>query len=453
MYTRKNALIDGRLLAYSCLFVTLLIVSTIAGVYTYVWLSNRSTNELTNSQNTTIIDALKNRPVEILVRDSNRVTSINKKTSLKVLPLKSCTQLNAGDTSTVLDNSFAFLLSYDKHSKSLPSCALKQIVAGYGRPDGSALIVGTLAQPKETLLFYESGTHNRGAIVPARSSAPATVEPIELNQLPTTVCTSTSLNVVAHQDDDLLFLSPDLLHDIQNGNCVRTVYLTAGDAGNSQPYWLSRQHGSQAAYTSMIAKNDDIWIERIVKLADKQYVTVASPKNNQKISLIFMHLPDGNVNGSGFRAYSYQSLAKLASGSIPIMNSVDGQSRYSSDEILSALVTIMNYYQPKIVRTLSTNYTLRDNPYVDHRDHNAAGSYGQAAFKQYGGASTSSLFTYLGYGIHGMAANVSSADYQQKQAAFLRYAKYDGGVCQTIIACESTNLYHYYLAAQYQSNY
>ena len=34
----------------------------------------------------------------------------------------------------------------------------------------------------------------------------------------------TTLNIVAHQDDDLLFLSPDLLHNIQAGRCVRTVY-------------------------------------------------------------------------------------------------------------------------------------------------------------------------------------------------------------------------------------
>ncbi len=37
--------------------------------------------------------------------------------------------------------------------------------------------------------------------------------------------------VVAHQDDSLLFLSPDLLHDIQAGDCVTTVYVTAGDGG------------------------------------------------------------------------------------------------------------------------------------------------------------------------------------------------------------------------------
>lgn len=48
-------------------------------------------------------------------------------------------------------------------------------------------------------------------------------------------------NVVAHQDDDLLFLSPDLLHDVQANRCVRTVFVTAGDAGRDATYWGGRE--------------------------------------------------------------------------------------------------------------------------------------------------------------------------------------------------------------------
>ena len=55
----------------------------------------------------------------------------------------------------------------------------------------------------------------------------------------------TTLNFVAHEDDDLLFLSPDLLHDLHNGKCVTTVLLTAGDAGDVSSYWLGREDGSK----------------------------------------------------------------------------------------------------------------------------------------------------------------------------------------------------------------
>lgn len=56
--------------------------------------------------------------------------------------------------------------------------------------------------------------------------------------------------------DDLLFLSPDLLHDIQAGRCVRTVYLTAGDAGRGERYWLGREDGVRAAYAQMAGVAD-----------------------------------------------------------------------------------------------------------------------------------------------------------------------------------------------------
>ena len=53
------------------------------------------------------------------------------------------------------------------------------------------------------------------------------------------------LTIVAHEDDDLIFISPDLLHAIQAGATVRTVYVTAGDDGMSASYWMSPGGGSQ----------------------------------------------------------------------------------------------------------------------------------------------------------------------------------------------------------------
>ena len=45
-----------------------------------------------------------------------------------------------------------------------------------------------------------------------------------------------SMNIVAHADDDILFLSPDLLDTIDEGGCVRTVYVTAGNDDRSAAY-------------------------------------------------------------------------------------------------------------------------------------------------------------------------------------------------------------------------
>src|SRR4051812_7184638 len=53
----------------------------------------------------------------------------------------------------------------------------------------------------------------------------------------------TLLNIVAHEDDDLLFLSPNLLQDIQTDHCVRTIVVTAGDGGAGTTYWEDREAG------------------------------------------------------------------------------------------------------------------------------------------------------------------------------------------------------------------
>ena len=41
------------------------------------------------------------------------------------------------------------------------------------------------------------------------------------------------LYIVAHQDDDLLFMNPDIQTSIAIGHIVKTAYLTAGDSCRS----------------------------------------------------------------------------------------------------------------------------------------------------------------------------------------------------------------------------
>src|SRR5436190_2190964 len=66
------------------------------------------------------------------------------------------------------------------------------------------------------------------------------------------------LNVVAHQDDDLLFLNPSILRAIAHGRRVRTIYMTAG---NIEPgYWPLREQGELAAYAYMAGRPNQ-WTE------------------------------------------------------------------------------------------------------------------------------------------------------------------------------------------------
>ena len=64
------------------------------------------------------------------------------------------------------------------------------------------------------------------------------------------------LSIVAHEDDDLIFQNPALLEAIADGDCVRTVYVTAGDAGKAKRYWHEREQGPRAAHAQMAGVAD-----------------------------------------------------------------------------------------------------------------------------------------------------------------------------------------------------
>ena len=49
------------------------------------------------------------------------------------------------------------------------------------------------------------------------------------------------MNIVAHQDDDILFMNPDIAHAIQGNHSILTVFLTAGDAGIGPAYMVTRE--------------------------------------------------------------------------------------------------------------------------------------------------------------------------------------------------------------------
>jgi LmbE family N-acetylglucosaminyl deacetylase len=411
-----------------------------------------------SERNSIVAQVLDQHPEPLLVGDYWRVVPIKQqfKPSLKITPLSDCFQPSGTLTSSswqtnLFKTKFAYLLSLDRSATNYPGCGLDQVIARYGRPNSSALIAGTLSSPKELLLFYDRGAHNSAPKTVLKT--PSTILPIALDELPYTSCpVPTIMNVVAHEDDDLLFMSPDLIHDVQAGHCVRTVYVTAGDGGIGQFYWLGRQQGSQAAYSKMLGA-DDIWVDRIVKLNDQEYITVSNPRGDSRVSLIFLHLPDGSPRGEGFGSTRHESLMKLESDRISQFDSVDGQSTYTSAQLTDALATLMHLYQPAEIRTQANSISRR---YPDHSDHMAVGHYTQKAYdlyetQQFEGKVTVPLKFYLGYPIHQLPQNVEGSDLQEKMSAFFAYANFDGGVCSSAAACSHDPAYGFYIDRQYTS--
>jgi len=116
-------------------------------------------------------------------------------------------------------------------------------------------------------------------------------------------------------------------------------------------------------------------------------------------------------------------------------------------------VKLMHTYSPATIRTQSPRNM--SDVYPDHSDHLAAGRFTQRAYQQYeqeqyANEVTIPISYYIGYPVHAMDSNVSGDDLQQKTAAFLAYAAFDGSVCGSVEQCQHTATYGSYLARQYK---
>src|SRR5262245_38346225 len=61
------------------------------------------------------------------------------------------------------------------------------------------------------------------------------------------------LNIVAHQDDDILFMNPDILNDVVAGHSQVTVYITAGNVDEDDwSYAMEREEGAIAGYQKLL---------------------------------------------------------------------------------------------------------------------------------------------------------------------------------------------------------
>ncbi|MBC7581913.1 PIG-L family deacetylase [Aeromicrobium sp.] len=429
-------------------------------------MSVSETNNLVE-RNASVTQALVDHHATNLVGDFRRLLTLQQPVAngaTTMITLDGCP--TAANAQTAMgarhgQGSFAYLLT-NVSGNAGHGCSLQATYAAYGRPSAVTITAGTSEQPLEALLFYDHGVQHRTARPPrplqifARPTQDLTVyndavQQLALSDLPPSACPGHNniVQVVAHQDDDLLFMNPDLLHSIQQGDCIRTVYLTAGDAGNSNYYWLGRERGAEAAYASLTGLPDE-WTNQTVKLGTREFATIVTSTSNPGISLLFLHLPDGG-SGGGFGSTGNESISRLISRADASIKTVDGQSSYSYGQLVLALEKIFDAYRPTEVRTQLT-YDF-GAMYTDHSDHKSAGQLAATAFMAFRTDNpTAKLAYYTGYPIRQLEPNVTGDDLYAKEQAFFAYSGYDPFVCGTASLCASRGDYGDYLSRQYRTD-
>lgn len=436
-----------------------LLISCGIGLYSFTLSYTQSIKayESNSSENALITSALQHHQVRTFAADYWRVYPIVqglkvKSTMPNPLPMDSCTQPRNVLTSKIwqkdaFSGSFAYLLTTNQTGTGYPGCSLATIKSTWGSPSDSLVISGTAAKPKTLLLFYDNGKNNRTTVY--KNFSPESLLR-NFSSLKDTACPSgqTVVQTIAHQDDDILFMNPDLLHSIKKGDCIRTIYFTAGDAGIDQTYWLGREEGAKAAYASLLGIKQPEWRSRDILLDSGHQVKASQLLSVQgRITLFFIRLPDGNVDGSGFKAHENQSLHKLDTNALTQVKSVDGTSTYTKAQLEDTVVTFLNHYQPSLVRTQAVHN--HSNKYPDHSDHIVVGQVTERAFLRYKQEhEDSTILHYIGYPIRERPENVSGEDLRIKRDVFYTFAQHDTATCSNYEACLHT-AYTYYLDRQY----
>lgn len=233
-------------------------------------------------------------------------------------------------------------------------------------------------------------------------------------------CTQTTMSVVAHPDDDLLFINPDLMNDYDAGRCLVTVYVTAGDAGRPlHDYYVeSREDGIREAYATM-AGLPDRWTQDNVPAGMRtlRSFTLNGTPTPLGARVIFMRLPDG-IAGGGSTTYDHQSLLKLLRGQISTITAVDGTASYSEQDLVTTLTALIELYHPTTVRTLDVASTGSD-----HSDHETVARYVRNATLV--AAPSPELVSYRGYQMIEQPRNLSSAEHARKRDIVAHYVRHE----------------------------
>lgn len=236
------------------------------------------------------------------------------------------------------------------------------------------------------------------------------------------LCVGGALTIVAHTDDDLLFFTPDILRDIEAGRCARTVFVTAGEAGEDQSYWGRLEDGIRATYAQMAGVADD-WTAADAGVTAGA-ISVHTLTDAPHVSVVFLRIPDG-FDGSGSAAYGWESLAKLWNEQIPTVTTVDGQEWYTKDEVRDILVQLMTHFEPTTVRV--QDWTTDPDNLDDHSDHWATAMFAHLASGLYDAPHT--LIAYEGYPIWNLDQNVFGDELTKVTEAFVTFAEYDKFLC------------------------
>ncbi|MFG2002429.1 PIG-L family deacetylase [Spirillospora sp. NPDC048911] len=267
------------------------------------------------------------------------------------------------------------------------------------------------------LSFTGTGGPTPRVTVPAR---PAAAVPDAVGQA------DRYLQVVAHEDDDLLFMNPDIQDVVTAGHETVTVFLTAGEGRaktyDPQRYSESRERGIRTAYARM-AGVPDRW-NRNSMTAGPLTVQVDTLAARPTVRLVWFRLPDGADGRPGtVGKQAMTRLQKDLTGTFCAPTVVPPGSPFarcvSRADLLAALQSLVTTFRSTVVRYQDTQPDGHD-----HKDHIAAARLTAEAVRGVGDPRLIEI-GYIDYPILRLPANLGPGQRGRKKTVFEGYRHHD----------------------------
>ncbi|MFJ4037422.1 PIG-L family deacetylase [Microbacterium sp. NPDC090007] len=242
----------------------------------------------------------------------------------------------------------------------------------------------------------------------------------------------TTVAVWAHADDDIIFANPHLGAVIASGATLRTVFVTAGDAGRGLVYARQREAGIRAAYDLMRGSTAP-WETREMTLLSGARATRFVPVDDPRLSITVLRLPDGNLSAKGFPTTGDAGLTQLINGTVPALEPVDGGPIFDARRLSDTIAELIHAGSPDRVMTNIPHESAF--AHGDHPDHTCVGSLVRAVAPSVG-VPADAVTYYIGYPSQHEPANVFGAALDAKVDVYEVYAAQDPVVtCHGPAAC------------------
>ncbi|MGW7605764.1 PIG-L family deacetylase [Streptomyces sp. NPDC054766] len=270
------------------------------------------------------------------------------------------------------------------------------------------------------------------------------------------------VQVLAHPDDDLYFINPDLQRALEAGHRVTSVYLTAAeddgrnidtrDPGrlDSPPdyegYAEARQQGLRAAYADMVtADRESEWARDVFTFSTGVTVDRSTLLAAPHVQLFFFGLRIVDT-GHGFPAdVPPVRLTELWNGEASAqltLNAAESPLRrpqeITKDGLLHSLVEMLHRTRPHQFWTMDPDPWHADwdeergPKSSDHQDHTAAAQFALAALERYivEGGVPPLVDNCVGYGNKIWPSNLTEGAWAEKKRVLSVYSSADGHDCR-----------------------